>query len=189
MKAVFGFLAFVVLVIFIVVMIARGGNNTNQSGEVVPKLAEAASSDAEFRFTEAGPIIAEEDHYRIDITVSRNRRDVVVYQGYNNVQVASQTFSNSEAAFEEFLSALEQAGYTKERRTAYASEAGLCPTRQRYVFESNQFGEEFRRWTTDCVERGNFDGNFGVNRTLFQSQIPDYSTFIANTRRATGLNL
>lgn len=189
MKAIFGFIAFVVLVIFIVVLVARGGNDSASDKVPAPQLADAAASGAVFRFTEAGPIVAEENHYRIVISVSRFKREVFVYRGYNDVQVATQSFSNTDTAFEEFLSALDRAGYTGERRTKYESEAGLCPTRQRYVFTSDQFGEEFRRWTTDCAERGNYGGEFGVSRSLFQTQIPEYTTFISDTRRATGLSL
>lgn len=189
MKAIFGFLAFVVLVIFIVVLVARGGNDSQSSDTAVPKLADAASSSSDFRFSESGPIIAEENHYRIDITISRDSRSVVVYRGYNNVQVASQNFGNSEAAFSDFLSALDRAGYTNERRTKYETEAGLCPSRSRYVFSSDQFDEDFRRWTTDCVEKGNFGGNFGTMSALFRDQIPDYPAFLTDTSRATGLTL
>ncbi len=188
MKAIFAFLGFVVLVIFVVILISRGGGNQVEI-EPVPHLAEAAASNAEFRLTEAGPITAEEEHFRIAITISRDSREVVVYQGYNDVRVASRSFSNSQAAFEEFLSALDRAGYLNERSTSLESEAGICPTRRRHVFESNQFDEEFRRWTTDCREKGNFGGIFATIRTLYRNQIPEFSEFISDTRRATGLQL
>lgn len=187
MKAIFGFLAFVVLVIFIVVLIARGNNSP--STEAIPQLAEAANSSAVFTFTEAGPINAEENHFRIDIAISRNARNITVYRGYNNVQVASQSFTNTEAAFGEFLSAIDRANYTSERRTKYETEAGLCPSRSRYVFVSDQFDEDFRRWTTDCVEKGNFGGDFGTTSLMFRNQIPDLNTFLSDTRQATGLSL
>ncbi len=188
MKAIFAFLGFVVLVIFVVVLVARGGNDTPDV-EPAPQLAEAASSDATFRLTELGPITAEEDHFRVEIAVSRDNREIVVYQGYNNLVVASQRFSNSQAAFEEFLSALDRAGYTNSRNTNYESEAGLCPTRSRFVFTSDQFDEEFRRWTTECREKGNFGGDFSTNQLLFENQIPELNTFLSDTRRATGLSL
>lgn len=189
LKAVFGFLGFVVLVILIVVIVARGGNDNRASLEPVPSLAEAASSDASFRFIEAGPIVAEEDHFRIEINVSRNDREIIVYRGYNNVQAASARFSNSQAAFEEFLSALDRSGYTTSRRTGFESEAGVCPTNRRYIFESNQFDEDFRRWTTNCREKGSFGGDFTTIRRLFRNQIPEIDAFITETRRETGLQL
>lgn len=187
-KAVLGTIAFIILIVVVVVIFARGGNDT-PTNQPVPQLAEAAVSDAVFSFTEAGPIVAEEDHFRIRTSVSRFNRTVTVFRGYDNVVVAEQSFSNSETAFKEFLSALSRAGYTGERGTSFDSEAGVCPTGRRFVFESDQFGQDFRRWTTNCTEKGSFAGRFSTTRTLFTSQIPEYNTFIRDTRRETGLAL
>lgn len=190
MKAIIGFVAFVALVIFVVVIVARGGNDTGQKNlEPVPKLSEAAASAAKFSLIEQGPIVAEEEHYRVNITIGRDSREIVVYRGYDEVKVASKTFSNSQGAFEEFLSAIDRAGFTTVRRTSLDSEAGLCPTRRRYVLESNYDNKEFRRWTTDCREKGDFGGVFATIRTLFRNQIPNYNSFISETRVATGLSL
>ncbi len=188
MKAILGFLGFVIFIIFIVVLIART-NNRRPDLAPTPQLTEAASSDADFSFNTFGPIVAEEKHYRIVINIDRNSRSVEVYQGYNNLRVASRNLSNSEAAFSDFLSALDRSGYTDIQRTRYDTEAGICPTRNRYTFVSNQFGEDFSRWTSDCNEKGNFGGNFDIVSSLFEAQIPDYSKFISETRSATGLAL
>lgn len=187
-KAILGFVAFIVLIVFIVVMIARSNDN-RPSVSASPQLSTAASSDAEFSYTESGPIVAEENHFRINITVNKWSRTIRVYRGYQNNVVASSSFNNNEAAFADFLSALERSGYTTKRATRYDSEAGLCPLNRRFVFESDQFGEDFRSWTTNCQEKGNFGGRLSTNSTLFEDQIPDYNTFISNTHRDTGLNL
>ena len=125
----------------------------------------------------------------IRISISRNTRSIEVIQGYQNKIVASQQLTNTQNAFSEFLSALDRAGYTRERRTNYSSEAGMCPTGNRFVFSSNQFSEDFRRWSTSCREQGNFGGQFSTVQQLYQTQIPDYSDFISNARRDTGLAL
>lgn len=187
MKAVFGTIAFIILVVVVVVIFARGGNDTPSSQP--RRLAEAASSDAVLHFIESGPIVAEEDHYRIHTSISRFNRTIQIYRGYDDVVVAERTFSNSESAFSEFLNALDRAGYTGERGTRYDSEAGLCPNGRRYVFESNQFGQEFRRWSTSCREKGNFAGNLSTVRRLFNNQIPEYGAFLRETRAETGLSL
>lgn len=189
MKAILGFLAFVVLIIFIVVVIARGGRDEQPITDTTKQLSTAATTDAVFEFDESGPIVSEEEHFKIVITVSRSSRRINVIRGYNGMVVASQSFSNTQAAFQDFLSALDRAGYTGESRTPYESEDGLCPKNRRYVFESNQFGEAFRRWTTSCREKGNFAGNFSTTRTLYRAQIPDIQTFINTTRSQTGLQL
>ncbi len=189
MKAILGFIAFVVVIIFVLVLFIRGGRDNPAPLVDDNRLITAAQSDADFKFKESGPIVAEENHYRIEISVSRSRRTIDVYRGYDNLKVASNSFGNTEASFEQFLSALDNAGYRNERRTSLDSEAGVCPKGRRYVMESNQFGEEYRRWTSSCPDSGNFGGLFSVVRELYQQQIPDYTTFIANTRKETGLKI
>lgn len=189
MRPVFGFIAFVVIIIFLIVLIVRGGNDSGAPATPRPELASAAQTDATFTFTSAGPIVANEDFAQIRINVTRNSRSVQVYRGYNETLVASQHFDNNTEAFNQFLSALDRAGYTAERRTNLESEAGICPSGRRFVFESDQFGEDFRRWTTSCQENGNFAGSLNVVRQLYTSQIPEYNQFISGTRRETGLNL
>ena len=189
LKGILGFVAFIVLVIFIVVIVARGGDNNSSTNAPVPQLSAAASSDATFVYMEDGPIVAEEDHFRITISVSRWNRTINVYQGYENNVVSTASFGNNEAAFSDFLSAIDRAGYTSKRATRYDSEAGLCALNSRFRFESDQFGEDFSRWTTLCREKGNFGGNFSNTRTLYRDQIPEYSDFISNTRRSTGLSI
>lgn len=188
-KGILGFVAFVILIIFIIILFARGGNNSPQSTAPAPVLSSVAKTDSSFEFQESGPIIAEENHFNIHIKVSRWNREVKVTRGYQGEVVASQSFGNNESAYADFLVAIDRAGYTKQNRTGFDSEAGLCPLDNRYVFKSDQFNEDFRRWTTDCRERGDFGGDFAVISSLFRDQIPDYNRFIADTRNSTGLSL
>lgn len=189
MRAILGFVAFVAVIIFLIIVIVRGGNEPEIPSSQRPALVAAASSDAVFSYTTAGPISANEDFYRIKINVSRASRSVQVYRGYGDTVVAAKQFDNNTAAFGEFLSALDRAGYTSERRTSFESEAGLCPNGLRMVFESDQFDEAFRRWTTNCKERGSFGGSIDTVSQLYIRQIPGYSQFIAQTRNDTGLGL
>lgn len=188
MRAILGTILLIILAVVIIVIFTRSGDRPSDETPV-PQLAEAAASDATFNFTEAGPIVAEEDHFRIRIEVSRFNRTITIFRGYDNVVEAEQSFSNSEAAFREFLSALSRAGYTSERNTRYDSESGLCPASRRFVFESDQFGQDFRRWSTACREKGDFGGHLDTTRKLFRNQIPEYNEFISETRASTGLSL
>lgn len=189
MKAILGFLAFVAIVIFLIVIIVRGGRNDNRTDSSRPELVSAAASDSVFTFTEAGPIVADEEFYQIRVNVSRADRSVQVYRGYQETLVASEHFNNNQEAFEQFLAALERAGYTRERGTRLDSEAGVCASGRRFTFVSDQFGEDFFRWTTSCKEKGNLGGSFSGLQRLFTRQIPEYRQFISDTRRETGLAL
>ncbi len=189
-KALLGFVAFIFLILFIVIMIARGGKSGNNVvRKDIPQLNTAASSDANFQFTQDGPIVAEEDHFSIQISVNKSNRTVRVIRGYKGQVVASSSFGNNEAAFADFLSALDRAGYTNVNRSRYQSEAGLCPLNNRFVFQSDQFEKDFRTWTTSCRENGTFGGNFSTISSLFRDQIPNYNQFISSTRQTTGLSL
>ncbi len=189
LRTILSVLAFIVVIIFIIVMFARLTGNRGPEPLPAPSLSEVASSDAQFTFTESGPIVAEENHHQIRIRISRMSRTVEVVRGYQNLVVASQTLPNTEAAFSEFLSALDRAGYGGQRNTRFATEEGICPNGRRFVFVSDQFNEDFRRWTTSCQEKGSFAGSLNVVRQLYTSQIPEYNQFISGTRRETGLNL
>lgn len=192
MRYILGLLGFIFLIILVIILFARMGNRgrTELDLDPLPQLVEAASSDADFVFTEQGPIVAEENHYQIRISIDRISRRVEVIRGYQNSVVAQQNFDNNEQAFEQFLSALDRNGYSNEAKSEFDSEEGLCSQGRRYIFESNQFSERFRRWSTSCSKiRGNFGGAIERVRQLFRDQIPEYSKFISDTRRETGLKL
>lgn len=189
MRGIFGFIAFVVVIIFLIIFIFRIGRSPEISAPPRPALVTAAESDASFSLISSGPIVADENFYQVRINVSRAGRSVQVIRGYNSQVIASKHFDNNTEAFSQFLSAIDRAGYTTQRRTNVETEAGVCPNGRRHVFESDQFGEDFRRWISSCRETGNFGGAFSTIQQLFQSQIPEYREFITETRRETGLGL
>ena len=193
LRYILGFLGFIAFIIFIIVLIARlATQNGRQQLDLAPtaRLAEAASTDADFVFTESGPIVAEEEHYQIRITVNRSGRRIEVIRGFQNNVVASADFGNNEEAFRSFLAAIDRTGYSRERSTDFDNEEGLCPKGRRYVFTSDQFGEDFRRWDTSCMNvRGSFGGSINTARELYQDQIPDYNRFISGVRRDTELSI
>src|SRR5690606_26460074 len=98
------------MLIFIVVLFLVGGRDETPVVPEARQLNNAASTHATFKFRESGPIVAEEDHYRIEISVSRSSRTIDVYRGYGNLKVASSSFNNTEESFSEFLSALDRSG-------------------------------------------------------------------------------
>lgn len=190
MRAILGFFGFVILAILVIILIARNtGGRDPATLETKVSLASVASTESEFVFTESGPIVAEENFYQIVIKISRDLRTIDVIRGYQGSVVATKSFANNSQAFSDFLNAIDRAGYTAEQNTNLDSEAGVCPAGQRYVFTSDQNGEDFRRWSTSCRERGNFGGTLNTILRLYQDQIPDYTQFIRDTRTATGLEL
>jgi hypothetical protein len=191
-RYIMGLLGFIVLIILVIVLFARMGNRSDSNLDLAsaPRLDEAASSDASFTYIEHGPIVAEEEHHEIRITVSRISRRIEIVRGYQDTVVAQANFDNNEQAFGQFLSAIDRGGYNLENKTDFESEVGLCPREKRYIFQSNQFSESFRRWTSSCRNiKGSFGGSLSTVRALFRDQIPDYRKFITETRKATDLDL
>lgn len=124
-----------------------------------------------------GQLNAEEEHRAIRISISRNIRSIDVLSGYNGIILRTNSFPNTQTAYEEFIFALENAGFTNEQKSVYESEKGVCPLGKRYIYRLDGLGEEISRlWSTSCgSKQGSFGGNASLIRQLFQNQIPDYS--------------
>ncbi len=190
MRYILSFLGFLAVIVFLIVLIFRLGssNNVTPTAPAVD-MAKVASSSASFIFTEEGPIVAEEDHYQIRITVSDTNRRVEILRGYQYNVVAQADFDNNSQAFSQFVSALAQNGYNKERKTRLTSEDGVCATGRRFIFETSPADVLPRRWSTTCEEKGNIGGNINRITDLYRKQIPGYEKFISDAKRATGLKI
>ncbi|HEX5394789.1 MAG TPA: hypothetical protein VFW52_00275 [Candidatus Saccharimonadales bacterium] len=176
------FLAFIAIVIFIVVLIARGGNPPQQqspTGVTVQPLPEYASTDAEVSATTQGIVNGDELHRSIRITVSGNSRELEIIEGYSGTVVSRRNFDNTEEAYAVFLRAINGAGFlSKLPKSKYpADERGQCPLGQRYIFALNQDFEDLSRtWASSCGRAvGTSGGNTSTLLTLFRNQIPNYS--------------
>ena len=188
-RYIFGFLGLMAIVVFLIVLIFRlADRDTTPLIESRPALTELATTDTNLVFTESGPIIAQEKHYMVRITVGDDSRRVEVIQGYNNNVVAQANFDNTEEAYEQFLAALDRNGYNEDRNTDIESENGLCANGKRFVFETIPSDALTRRWATSCSERGNIAGKVSIIVKLFQDQIPEYNRFVNDARREAGLN-
>jgi len=191
--AVIGFIIGFILLIVLIVTLRPSTSSTNRTNTPSPKLADLASTDATVRYSTAGPINAQEDHREIRITVNNDERVVDVLQGYQGDVLAHETFTNSTEAYQSFLAGLDRAGFTLTKKTNLDTEAGLCPTSNRYVYElydtpANSAYKAFRRWSISCGTTASFGGSASTVRTLFTSQIPNYATFINDTPGASAIN-
>jgi hypothetical protein len=188
---VIGFIAiFVILIVLIFSLHSPSGSNTTQTNTPVPKLADLAGGDTVTRFTSDGPIVAEENHRSVRIMIDQHHRSIDVIQGYQGTVLATENFDNNKDAYATFLAALDRAGFTLERKTKLDSEAGLCPTGGRLIFElyntpNDSSYKPFRRWSTTCSSsQADFGGSVGTVTGLFKAQIPNYNAFISQTNGA-----
>lgn len=184
MRALLAVFAIVVIIIAAVLLIFDRDPDTEQQQEDQINLVEYSGSAAKAIYEMEGQLNAEEQHRTIRISVNRNLRRIEVLSGYNFAVERSQDFSNTQSAYDEFLHALEKAGFDQSKETPHEDERGVCPLGQRYIYELQEFGDRLiRSWSTSCNRtEGSFAGNANLVRQLFQKQIPNYREFTRDVR-------
>lgn len=161
------------------------GNPTKPLNPQV-NLLDYTDRDTQVRFSIEGPVTANEIHNTIRIAVTKDNRILEGLNTYDATSVLSQTFPNNAGAFEDFMYALDNAGFIKrDPKATTADERGVCPSGQRYIYELIESGQTVTRlWSSTCGG-GNFAGQSDVVRTLFQNQIPQYNKLTATIKMTT----
>jgi hypothetical protein len=176
MKYILVALGVLLLIIFVVVIAVGGGNDAPSSREVKRLTEYASETSTEAVYTEAGAINAEENHRIIEITVSSSERTVAVLDGYDGNVQSEKTYPNSTAAFEAFLAAVEQVGFSNDRRSTQSFES-VCPTGRRFSYALTSGEDEVvNTWSATC-DKGTFGGNTNQTQRLFRAQIPEFQDF------------
>lgn len=164
-------LGLIVLVFVIIIKALTGGKPKQQID-----LNSYATTDAVVRMTIDGPVNADSIHHQIQVSVDNSQTEIQIMNGYQGTVKTDKTYDSNQPAFEEFLHALNLAGYTRGNPDPKVSdERGYCPQGSRYVFELLQGGDTIQRyWSTACGGQGTYKGNTTLTRALFQAQIPDF---------------
>jgi hypothetical protein len=188
MRFIFGFIGVFLLILIGLILILGGGGKkktTNPTNTpVVMPLPDYAPTDAYVTMTMDGRVNGDDIHRAIKITVSRDQRVLDIIQGYSGHVIDSHSFANNEEAYNVFLHALNNSGFTAKRKGANltADFTGICPTGTRTIFSLNQSVDVLiQRWTTNC---DNTPGTLGTDASplidLFQAQITGYSDLTSN---------
>lgn len=182
MRYILGVLGAILLLILVFVMIFRGGGSDTQT--VVPAqihLADYASKNSTVVYTTVGSVVGQESQRTIRIVVTPSERRLEVLSDYQQTVLSSQAFSNSTAAYEAFLSALDGQGFTASKKSSVDDPQTICPTGQRYVYDLTEDGQEVSSlWSVTCDRSGTFKGVPAVVQQLFQDQIPNYDDLVRN---------
>jgi hypothetical protein len=178
MKFIFGVLGVILVVIFAIVLIARGGGGGNK-----PKPLSVSDQNREgtsAQITTQGKLVGEEERRAIRIVVTQNERRLEILNGYEEAVDRTQVYPNTPSAYENFLIAIDKAGIEKKRETKQTDERGACPMGNTYIYQVRDFSQDLvRAWGASCGTKvGTFAGKGDVIRKLFQEQIPDYTTQI-----------
>ena len=181
MRYVFGVISLVVLVLAVIIIVVSrdpAGDRVEDADKQL-NVTQYVNTDTRAVFTEEGEIKGDTEHDTVRITVSRNSRQIEHVRGFTNRVLSSETYPNTQSGFDHFMHALQNAGFSAEQEPRYDSHKGACPFGSRYLFELLDGSQRVMRlWATSCRdEDGNFAGEEGQVRRLFQNQIPDYREF------------
>lgn len=171
------FIGFIVFLVILVTIFGHGGKKPTPTTNPVQPLPSYASSTATVSMTTDGIVNADELHRQIRITISSTLSTLDIVQGYNGQVITTKNFQNNQEAYSVFLKALNNSGFLAKNKSKVPSdERGICPLGFRYIFDLNgDEGDLSRLWTSSCAI-GNWGGALTTIQTLFQDQIPDYST-------------
>lgn len=186
MKYVFGALAaFVIIVVAVVLIFSRSPsqNNNPKTKNQQINLVDYIDTKAQVIYTVDGEINGDEAHRKVRIIIDRNQRTYQLIKGYNDQVISEKSFPNSQSAYEAFIYALKNAGFTTSQKARYDSEKGVCPLRTRMTYEVRDGDDELSRlWASKCsAKEGNFGGNDSLVRRLFGAQIPEFKELTRNT--------
>ncbi len=179
------------LCLFILYVGFKGIQNTLKSSNVkqeVPKsvkLSDNQNNGSQMRYVITGPVVANPNFRKTTIIVSAKQSVVEVTKGYESAPSLSQAFTNNQTAYNTFLSALGVVGFTSTKAVpAGASREGSCATGNKYsyqIYANGAFTQD--TWNTSCDSRtGSFNGSTSRVQSLFQAQIPNYSSIVGSVQ-------
>lgn len=155
----------------------KQADTTTESERIRSDLLNTASGRA-VRFTERGPIIADEQFKSYQIIITPTTRTYTTYNGYLDRIVGSKVYQNNDKAYEELVYALDKANVHRVRDTQGNDDIrGICATNGRlYIFETTNIDSATHTlWTSTCKgSTGNMGANLAQVKALFTNQVPDF---------------
>lgn len=170
-------------------------NSQNQQGNVSDQIRSEVLNTADgraVRFTERGPIVANENFKSYQILVTPSSRTYTTYKGYLAEVVDTKQYPNNTRAYEEFVYALDKAAVSGIRDTQGNDDIrGVCATNGRvYLFETvNSGAATHSLWTSTCAQsKGTMAADVVKIRALFVNQISDFDVkYLTPVQSATTL--
>lgn len=187
----------IVLIIIAIVSIGRAifGNNSDTANvETDRGRTELLKTDDthSVSLTVRGPIVADENFKSYRIVISPDSRNMDVYKGYLDESENSKSLDNNEAAYEEFVYALDKANIMKGTEPTDENLndlRGVCATGFVYEYAVLVNGEPVKHlWTSTCGgSKGTLNASVSQLNDLFFEQIPDSDKLVPF--KSSGLQL
>ena len=143
-----------------------------------------AYSSSEVTVNIDGPIVANESHNSIIVSVNKDSASYSLIQGYDGNVISSKIFNNTQNSYKNFLYSLYYAGYTEgELLSGFPNNIGLCSSGTKYDYYLYNNGQTIQHfWTTNCPGTPKtYLGNQPQTLSLFEAQIPNFGTLSQNT--------
>lgn len=186
MKYVLGVIGVIVLLFVAFVLIFNRGDDSPQTTVLrSSQLVEFADKNSSVSVTTYGRVVGNESRNGLRIVVTPGERRLEIMNGYDDNVIRTETYPNTQSAYENFLSALSGQGFLASRETDIKDQRSACPTGNRFIFDLTEDGDlQASLWSVSCnSDVGTFAGRGSTIRQLFQLQIPDYS------KQVTGIKL
>ncbi len=168
------------MILFVIAIFSLGKQGNHAATPAPTDLSNHTTDGSVVTLVIEGPVEADELHTALTISISAGARSIEGDATYQNQPINSQTYTNNQAAFNDFMQALQNAGFTKATKgKTVASELGMCPLGNRYVYELAVSEKVTQRlWSDSCGDRtATFNGEGPLVRSLFEHQIPNYTKF------------
>lgn len=185
MKYILGVIAVILVALVAIAMVTRPRQPDPQEGDRQIVLGEEAREGTSVSLTTQGKLVGQTERRAIRIKVTQTERRVEILTGYEEAVERAHTFSNTQAAYENFLIALEELGFSRKRENiSRDDERGACPTGRTYVYELKEFSQQrLRLWNSSCGSKsGTLGGNGSSVRKVFEAQIPDYRKVVKGVK-------
>lgn len=134
--------------------------------------------------TVRGPIVADEAFHSYQIDISPTSRSMRTYNGYLGTVVGQTDLTNSTAAYEQFIFALDKADLTKGTELIGDKNdvRGICATGRVFEFAIINGTDTVKKlWTSTCKgSTGSLDASVQQLQGLFTVQIPGSAVLINN---------
>jgi hypothetical protein len=151
-----------------------GGSSSNSSNNIARESLLTNTFEMSVEMVVRGPITADENFSTVSTSISSSSREVTYYNGYSLYEVEKIELPNTFRAYDEFIYALDKAGFTNGTSSADNSDTrGVCATGSLYEFRIKKNDSIIKTlWTTSCkADKGTLKANIQPIHNLFTAQV------------------
>jgi hypothetical protein len=156
-----------------ILMLSKIFSSSGSTVKQTTDISSYARSGTAAQYTVDGPVVQNETHRMVRITVDQTQSMIELVSGYDGTVIRQEVYANTAESYRTFLLGLDNLGFTLGRKsTSSEPERGRCPLGNRYIYKLTDAGNDvFRFWSTSC-STGTFEGKPSSVAQLFQKQVP-----------------